>query len=561
MGALKVNGDIISTSTIKVDNSNSSGYVRLAEDGEGGTIQVVGKNGTYTWEMDSYNNKDFRIFTKGSGSFKFFTFSGDTGNLTATSFTGSLSGNASTASKWQTARTITIGNTGKNVDGSENVSWTLSEIGAIPKSGGTMTGDLNFATIGSWPVVSGETYPIDSKGVWWSGSSDTAGIFYRITGGDSGNQVFYLGDDTSPNWIFTYSNGTVAATIHNGGITASNFIGNTNGYTWDLATHNTADTWLFVLNGSKIQHRLATDFCAASGSVNYVKVANSNNVGGSGSFTLNDLAKTGFAAGMIQSSVDNPTGSTKWVHALSMCWSEGSNTDWISQLAFGVQDSNGLWYRTNQSACVGKPWKRVLDSSNYNSYSPTLTGGGASGTWDINISGASATSALVYNGTAWGGYYADGDTHILQLGYFQVSSEYQSWVLCISSSFWGNQHSSSDFITVQSDTNGGFGYSASRVKIGGKTKRTFYLYKNATNNRLYLYVAAYGGNSYGYWDVSLLNSRYVNSWVGTAQFNTTLPSGSIEISEESFKPHTPSFGANQPSGSAQIGTLYYQTIG
>jgi hypothetical protein len=38
MGALKVNGDIISTSTIKVNNSNSSGYVKLSEDGEGGTI-------------------------------------------------------------------------------------------------------------------------------------------------------------------------------------------------------------------------------------------------------------------------------------------------------------------------------------------------------------------------------------------------------------------------------------------------------------------------------------------------------------------------------------------
>ena len=301
--------------------------------------------------------------------------------------------------------------------------------------------------------------------------------------------------------------------------------------------------------------------CPESGSNNYVKVYNSNNVGSSSSVTFNDLAKQGFAAAMIHAAEDSPRGKAGWVHGLSMSWGTGSNTDWISQLAFGVQDSNGLWYRTNQSACIGKPWKRVLDSSNYNSYSPTLTGGGASGTWDINISGASATSALVYNGTARGGFYADGDTHILQLGYFQVSSEYQSWVLCISSSFWGNQHSSSDFITVQSDTNGGFGYSASRVKIGGKTKRTFYLYKNATNNRLYLYVAAYGGNSYGYWDVSLLNSRYANSWVGTAQFNTTLPSGSIEISEESFKPHTPSFGANQPSGSAQIGTLYYQTIG
>jgi hypothetical protein len=35
-----------------------------------------------------------------------------------------------TTAKWGTARSIKIGNTAKNVDGSGNVSWSLSEIGA-----------------------------------------------------------------------------------------------------------------------------------------------------------------------------------------------------------------------------------------------------------------------------------------------------------------------------------------------------------------------------------------------------------------------------------------------
>jgi hypothetical protein len=34
----------------------------------------------------------------------------------------------------------------------------------------------------------------------------------------------------------------------------------------------------------------------------------------------------------------------------------------------------------------------ILHSNNYNSYAPTLTGGGASGTWGINITGNAATS-------------------------------------------------------------------------------------------------------------------------------------------------------------------------
>ena len=77
------------------------------------------------------------------------------GDVRATgTFRGSLTGNASTATtlatartingtsfngsanittaNWGTARTITIGNTGKSVNGSGNVSWSLAEIGAAP---------------------------------------------------------------------------------------------------------------------------------------------------------------------------------------------------------------------------------------------------------------------------------------------------------------------------------------------------------------------------------------------------------------------------------------------
>lgn len=44
-------------------------------------------------------------------------------------------------------------------------------------------------------------------------------------------------------------------------------------------------------------------------------------------------------------------------------------------------------------------WASILDSTNYNNYAPTKTGGGASGTWDISISGnaATATSAATIN--------------------------------------------------------------------------------------------------------------------------------------------------------------------
>ena len=52
------------------------------------------------------------------------------GNFTAGTITAALTGTASAATVLATARTITIGNTGKNFDGSAAVTWTLTEVGA-----------------------------------------------------------------------------------------------------------------------------------------------------------------------------------------------------------------------------------------------------------------------------------------------------------------------------------------------------------------------------------------------------------------------------------------------
>lgn len=53
----------------------------------------------------------------------------------------STTGNAPTATKLATGRTLTVGLTGKTFDGTANVSWTLAELGALPLTGGTLTGD------------------------------------------------------------------------------------------------------------------------------------------------------------------------------------------------------------------------------------------------------------------------------------------------------------------------------------------------------------------------------------------------------------------------------------
>ena len=61
------------------------------------------------------------------------------------SITGKISGtkvtSANSADKLTTARALTIGNTGKSFDGSSNVSWSLSEIGALPVNGKAVDSD------------------------------------------------------------------------------------------------------------------------------------------------------------------------------------------------------------------------------------------------------------------------------------------------------------------------------------------------------------------------------------------------------------------------------------
>lgn len=89
-------------------------------------------------------NRKAMVLTTGLNLYPDTTNTGNIGTSTykwagmyATTFHGALDGNASTATsagKWTTGITLTIGSTGKSVDGSGNVSWTLAEIGAAASS-------------------------------------------------------------------------------------------------------------------------------------------------------------------------------------------------------------------------------------------------------------------------------------------------------------------------------------------------------------------------------------------------------------------------------------------
>ena len=110
---------------------------------------------------------------------------------------------------------------------------------------------------------------------------------------------------------------------------------------------------------------------------NYIGQADANSIWRAGSYTFfNGVNVPGGDFGLISF----PTWS-----------STDSNSRYNIQL--GANIGGNLRYRsTNINGAAS--WSTMLSDANYNSYSPTLTGGGASGTWAINVTGTAGSETL-----------------------------------------------------------------------------------------------------------------------------------------------------------------------
>lgn len=220
--------------------------------GDGAAGTILQYSATYQQKFEIMDNS-----SAGDGVFRFSQSSNegstfttlmeirDDGNIVANKFTGTLSGNASTASKlqtarkingtsfdgssdittssWGTARTFTIGNTSKGVNGSENVSWSLSEIGAastghthdyLPLAGGTMTGDILMSSnsiifSNNLEVYSSVLNPFDEPVLFLYPSSsyhhagiNISGILIAEEGVDSNSNYLKIGAYNDTEWEY-----------------------------------------------------------------------------------------------------------------------------------------------------------------------------------------------------------------------------------------------------------------------------------------------------------------------------------------------------------------------
>lgn len=97
------------------------------------------------------------------------------GGTLVANVTGNISGNAGTSTVLQTARTITVGSTGRSFDGSANISWTLAEIG------------VNNATL----TVNTSGVGLSGSGTWTSNQATNATITVtsNATSANTGNTI------------------------------------------------------------------------------------------------------------------------------------------------------------------------------------------------------------------------------------------------------------------------------------------------------------------------------------------------------------------------------------
>lgn len=146
-------------------------------------------------------------------------------SITRSTIHANLSGNATSATKLATSRTLTIGNTGKAFNGEVNVSWSLSEIGAaakshthsyLPLTGGTITADSNNSTYGKAAIniankTSGSSTIFPAISFMQLNVSDANLVmknsyFYRKTGSSTTYSRIY---DSGNNTVDTYDSAAI----------------------------------------------------------------------------------------------------------------------------------------------------------------------------------------------------------------------------------------------------------------------------------------------------------------------------------------------------------------
>lgn len=135
------------------------------------------------------------------------------------------------------------GETGDGTDAADLITIPLAgdKAGLISNAAQTIKGVKTFNDGVSFPSVTSTTYPAKSVSLTWSGSTDSAKIYYEVQAADKGMLILESTDDTNAGAIFRNSSSGKTVSIINGVVTGA-FTGNLNGTANNAISDNAGKT-------------------------------------------------------------------------------------------------------------------------------------------------------------------------------------------------------------------------------------------------------------------------------------------------------------------------------
>lgn len=131
-----------------------------------------------------------------------------------------------------------------------------------------------------------------------------------------------------------------------------------------------------------------------------------------------------------------------------------------------------------------------------------------------------------YSASTGGTAYVSGDTHIMLVAEINIDTTYSTYVILLSNEFWGHQHYSALQLHIACTNNDNSGNKSPRCSVhvmslvGSHARGVRY---KIENNKAYIFIEVYGGNSYGRWASTILQNY---DSITTNNANTT---GNIKL--------------------------------
>jgi hypothetical protein len=316
-----------------------------------GTSGFLKKTAANTWSLDT------STYLTGNQS---ITLSGDASGSGATAISVTLAsvGTAGTYTK------VTTDAKGRVTSGTTLSAGDIPALSYLPLSGGTLTGAVTISSNNPTPLTLARTSAANSN-IAFTNTSFAAHIGLGNANGEirvgttndlqgSGSIVLHAGNYTSyaPTLTGTGASGTWGISITGNAATVTNGVYTTSAVMVSRGSLGDPADWNALTTAGV--YTIATN----------PSLTGSNN-------------PAGYPYGTLLVTVDDSR---------------------VTQTYIRHDSANTTSVRNKFNASDWQPWATLVTSINYNSYSPTLTGGGASGTWGISITGNAATVSSITSG-------------------------------------------------------------------------------------------------------------------------------------------------------------------